>query len=186
MLLQLVGPEASNVVARMLGPFSTLRFIPVLLALIGLTPLAACGVKSSPVPPQTVYPQAISDLSASADPAGINLTWSRPMHYVSGHSLRDLGSFVLLRSQGNQSFQPLVELPITDQERFSPQRTFSYLDGETQVGNSYRYEIVSRTTDGYISAPSNEVKFTRVRPHLTVKPQNFVLPTPAPLPTNLP
>jgi hypothetical protein len=186
MLLQLVGPEMSNVVARMPRPRSTLRFIPILLALIGLTPLAACGVKSSPVPPQTVYPQAISDLSAAADPAGINLTWSRPMHYVSGHSLRDLGSFVLLRSQGNRPFQPLVELPVTDQERFSPQRTFSYLDGETQVGSSYRYEIVSRTMDGYTSEPSNQVKFTRVWPSPAPKPQNFVQPAPARSPANLP
>ena len=108
------------------------------------------------------------------------------MRYVSGHSMRDLGGFVLLRGEGNQPFQPLVELPVTDQERFSPQRTYSYVDDETQVGNSYRYEIVSRTTDGYTSMPSNEVKFTRVQPHKTVKPQNLALPTPAPLPTNLP
>jgi len=108
------------------------------------------------------------------------------MHYVSGHSLRDLGGFVLLRGEGNHPFQPLIELPVTVQERFSPQRTFSYVDGETQVGNSYRYEIVSRTIDGYTSAPSNKVEFTRVRPHKTLKPQNFALPTPTPLPTNLP
>ena len=100
--------------------------------------------------------------------------------------MRDLGGFVLLRSEGNEPFQPLVELPVTDQERFSPQRTFSYLDGETQVGNSYRYEIVSRTTDGYTSAPSNEVKFARVSPHRNLNPPNSALPSPAPFPTNLP
>lgn len=160
-----------------------LLFAPALLAL-ALVP--GCGVKSSPVPPQIVYPAAISDLHASADPAGINLTWSRPTHYVSGHSMRDLGGFVLLRGEGNQPFQPLVEIPVTDQERFSPQRKFSYVDDETQMGNSYRYEIVSRTTDGYASAPSNQVKFTRVQPHQTLEPQNFALPTPSPLPTNLP
>jgi hypothetical protein len=186
MLLQLARQETRNVLARMPRPLSTLLFTPALLALIGLTPLAACGVKSSPVPPETVYPEAISDLHASADPTGINLTWSRPMHYVSGHSLRDLGSFVLLRSRGNQPFQPLVELPVTDQERFSPQRTFSYVDDETQLGDSYRYEIVSRTMDGYTSAPSNQVEFTRVRPHETLQPQSFASPTPAPLPATLP
>ena len=87
--------------------------------------------------------------------------------------MHDLGGFVLLRSDGNQPFQPLVQIPVTDQERFSPQRSFSYLDGETQVGNSYRYEIISRTLDGYASAPSNEAKFTRVPPH----PQNLALPS---------
>ena len=162
------------------------RSILALLALIGIPVLAGCGVKSTPVPPETVYPAAISDLHATADPAGINLTWSRPMHYVSGHSMRDLGGFVLLRGEGNQPFEPLVELPVTDQERFSPERTYSYVDGEARVGNSYRYEIISRTTDGYTSAPSNQVRFTRVWPHKTLQPQNFVLPTPSPLPTNLP
>jgi hypothetical protein len=157
---------------------------PALLALIGLPVLVGCGVKSTPVPPEIVHPAAISDLHASADSAGINLTWSRPMHYVSGHSMRDLGGFVLLRGEGNQPLQPLVELPVTDQERFSVQHTFSYVDEEAQVGNSYRYEIISRTTDGYTSAPSNRVQFTRIQPQL--KPQNFALPTPTPLPTNLP
>jgi hypothetical protein len=106
------------------------------------------------------------------------------MHYVSGHSLRDLGGFVLLRSEGNQPFQPLVEIPVTDQERFAPQRTYSYVDGETQMGNSYRYEIVSRTTDGYTSAPSNRVRFTRLWPPTTPRRQNFALPAPASSPVN--
>jgi len=101
------------------------------------------------------------------------------MHYVSGHTMRDLGSFVLLRSQGAQPFQPLVEIPVTDQERFVPQRTFTYLDGETQIGGSYRYEILARTTDGYTSAPSNQVSFTRVMPHKNLNQQHVGLPRPA-------
>jgi hypothetical protein len=175
---------AGKVITGIRRRLSTIFFGPSLLALIGLTLLPGCGVKSGPVPPQMVHPAAISDLRASADPVGINLTWSRPMHYVSGHSMRDLGGFVLLRGGKNQPFQPLVELPVTDQERFSPQRTYSYVDGETQTGNSYRYEIVSRTTDGYTSAPSNEVEFTRAWPRKNLKPQNFALPAPSPLPTN--
>jgi hypothetical protein len=175
-----------NLSGRGLSPPAILALASLMIALVGLSPLTGCGVKSAPVPPQTVYPAAISDLHASADPAGINLTWSRPRHYVSGHSMRDLGGFVLLRSQGNQPFQPLVELPVTDQDRFSPQRTFSYVDGETQMGNRYRYEIVSRTTDGYTSAPSNRVEFTRVPPHKEPKPQNVALPAPAALPADSP
>jgi hypothetical protein len=108
------------------------------------------------------------------------------MHYVSGHTMRDLGGFVLLRGEGDQPFKPLVELPVTDQERFSPQHTYSYLDGETQPGNRYRYEIVSRTLDGYVSAPSNKVQFTRVQPHRNLMLPNSAAPTPTPLSTNLP
>jgi hypothetical protein len=183
MLVSLTRYEMGKVITRLRRPIPILLFASA-LALFGLTLFSGCGVKSGPVPPQTVHPAAISDLRASADPAGINLTWSRPMHYVSGHSLRDLGGFVLLRGEGNQPFQPLVELPVTDQERFSPQHTFSYVDGDTKEGNSYRYEIVSRTTDGYASAPSNEVIFARVAPVRSSTPQSIALPAPPPFPAN--
>ena len=156
------------------------------MALVSVMLLSGCGVKSAPLPPQMVKPAAIIDLRASADPAGITLSWSRPTHYVSGHSLRDLGGFVVLRSEGRGAFEPLVELPVTDQERFSQQRAFSYVDDETQLGSSYRYEIVSRTVDGYASAPSNPVVFTRVQPGKNPKPENFTLPTPNPLPADMP
>ncbi len=104
------------------------------------------------------------------------------MHYVSGHSMRDLGAFVLLRSEGNQPLQPLVEIPVSDQERFSQQRQFSYLDNQAQIGSSYSYEIVSRTTDGYTSAPSNRVSFTRPQPRTIPKPQSFAVPAPNAVP----
>ena len=106
------------------------------------------------------------------------------MRYVSGHSMRDLGDFVLLRGEGSLPLRPLVELPLTDQERFSQQRSFSYVDDETRIGRRYRYQIVSQTTDGYTSAPSNEVEFTRAP--RTILKQDFALPAPASLPTNLP
>jgi len=108
------------------------------------------------------------------------------MRYASGHSLRDLGGFVILRGEDHQPFQPLVELPVTDQDRFSPQRRFSYVDGEALLGNSYRYEIVSRTIDGYASAPSNKVEFTRAQPRKISNLQNFASPAPTSLPANLP
>jgi hypothetical protein len=94
------------------------------------------------------------------------------MHYVGGHSLRDLGSFIVLRSEGAQPFQPLVEIPVTDQERFAVQRTFSYLDGETRAGNTYRYEVVARTLDDYTSAPSNQVRVTWLPTHKQAEPPN--------------
>jgi hypothetical protein len=145
-----------------------------------------CGVKGAPIPPEMAKPATIDDLQAEADPTGIELSWSRPTHYASGHNMRNLDSFVILRAEPSQPFQPLVELPISDQERFSPQSAFDYVDGETQIGQNYRYEIVSRTLDGYTSAPSNEVEFTRVRPSKGGSLPNFTLPTPKPLPTTLP
>jgi hypothetical protein len=70
---------------------------------------------------------------------------------------------------------------VTDRERFSVQHQFSYIDNETVLGQHYRYEIISKTTDGYISMASNEVAMTRVKPAPTPNPENFKLPTPTPL-----
>jgi hypothetical protein len=138
-------------------------------------------VKSAPLAPELVRPMQITDLQASVDPNGIKLSWLRPTHYSGGHTMRDLGGFVILRGAAGGPLEPLVELPVTDRERFSVQHQFSYVDNETILGQHYRYEIISRTTDGYISMASNEVAMTRVKPAPTPNPENFKLPTPTPL-----
>ncbi len=74
-------------------------------------------------------------------------------------------------------------MPVTDRERFSVQHEFNYIDNETVVGDRYAYEIISKTTDGYVSAPSNEVAVTRVKPAPPPNPATYSLPTPTPLPT---
>lgn len=163
---------------------------PARLALITLTGIIAsvlvlggCGVKSAPLAPELVRPQRITDLRATADPDGIKLTWERPTRYTGGHTMRDLGGFVILRSEENGPAQPLVELPVTDRERFSVQHQFGYVDNETILGKRYAYEIISRTTDGYVSQPSNEVAFTRIKPPPPPNPETYALPTPTPLAT---
>jgi hypothetical protein len=156
--------------------------LPCAIALAGL--LAGCGVKSAPQAPELVQPERIQDLSAAADHAGIRLSWQRPTHYAGGHLMRDLGSFVILRGTAAGSMTPLVELPVTDRERFSVERDFSYIDGATAMNGRYRYEVLSKTVDGYVSEPSNEVEFTRVKPAPAPNPDDFHLP-PAPAPPDL-
>lgn len=146
---------------------------------VGLT--TGCGVKSAPLPPEIVQPEQIADLHASADANGIKLTWERPTRYFGGHAMRDLGDFVIVRAEAAGPYSPLIELPVTDRERFAVQHQFSYIDNETVVGRSYRYQIISKTTDGYISKASNEAVFTRVRPAPPPNPDTFKLPTPTPL-----
>jgi hypothetical protein len=146
--------------------------------------MAGCGVKSAPVPPEQARPERILDLHAVPAIGGIQLTWGRPTHYAGGHSMRDLSGFVVMRAEGDGPFQPLLEIPVTDQERFQIEHQFAYLDGETTMGTRYRYTVVSETSDGYRSDASNEVEVTRIRPAPSPSPENFKLPTPAPLPTS--
>lgn len=143
-----------------------------------------CGVKSAPVPPDQARPIAITTLKAVSSPDGIMLSWDRPLLYAGGHTMRNLGGFVIMRAEGNTAqMQPLVEIPVTDRERFQVQMVFTYDDLETQTGLHYRYAIISETVDGYRSDPSNTVEITRVKPPPPPNPNNFHLPTPSPLPT---
>jgi hypothetical protein len=156
------------------------------LALTAGAWVSGCGVKGPPIAPELVRPESVADLHASAAVAGIQLTWHRPTQYVGGHTMRDLSGFVILRAEGNDQMVPLLEIPVTDQERLQIQREFTYLDGETAMGHSYRYTVIAETTDGYRSDPSNEVTFKRIKPPPPPNPENFKLPAPSPLPTNLP
>jgi hypothetical protein len=153
------------------------------LPLAAGTCVSGCGVKGPPIAPELVRPESVADLRASAAAAGIELAWHRPTQYTGGHTMRDLSGFVILRAEGNAQMEPLLEIPVTDQERLQIQREFTYLDGETAMGHSYRYTVIA---DGYRSDPSNEVIFTRSKPPPPPNPENFKLPTPSPLPTNLP
>ncbi|MGH7988025.1 MAG: hypothetical protein ACREQX_17310 [Candidatus Binataceae bacterium] len=148
--------------------------------------ICACGVKSAPVPPAQATPARIDDLRATAAPDGIHLTWGRPTQYAGGHSMHDLSGFVILRGRPGGAMQPLIEIPVTDRERFQKQHTFQYVDAETSLGDTYSYAVVSETTSGYRSLASNLIEFTRVKPRPPPNPANFSLPTPGPLPTTLP
>ena len=155
-----------------------------LLMLLAGAIAIGCGVKSAPVPPEKARPIAITTLKAASSAGGIMLTWDRPLVYAGGNTMRNLGGFVIMRAEGDTAqMQPLVEIPVTDLERFQVQMIFTYDDLETQLGAHYRYAIISETNDGYRSDPSNVVDITREKPPPPPNPSNFQLPTPSPLPT---
>ena len=159
---------------------------PALICLsvvLGLLAASGCGVKSAPMAPELVRPARILDLHATADPNGIKLDWGRPTHYTGGHSMRDLSSFVIIRAEGASPMSALVALPVTDSERFVVEHEFNYIDSETVIGHRYRYQIVSKTRDGYVSEASNEAEFTRVKPAPIPNPETYKLPAPTSLAT---
>lgn len=141
-----------------------------------------CGVKSPPIPPQQAIPERIVDLTATSAVGGIRLGWGRPDRYAGGKKMRDLGEFEIERAEGPGAFRPLVDIPVNDQERFQQQRHFDYIDSATEIGHSYKYQVVSVTQDGYRSEASNVAQTTRVVPKPPPNPENFVLPQPTPLP----
>ncbi|HZZ08369.1 MAG TPA: hypothetical protein VFE43_07480 [Candidatus Binataceae bacterium] len=157
------------------------RLLIVTAAVMAIATTLGCGAKSRPIPPELTHPESINDLSAKPDPMGIRLTWSRPMKYTRGKSLKDLAGFRLMRSEGEESYAELAELPITDQERFQKVHRFAYVDTTAQMGHSYRYMMIAETSDGYQSDPSNVARQIRTQPTAPLSPENFKLPMPAPL-----
>jgi hypothetical protein len=157
------------------------RLVLLLAAGAGLL-CVQCGVKSRPEPPSMVRPQRIVDLESASAATGIRIRWSRPEHYAGGKRMRDLGKFEILRAVGGAQPTLLADIPVTDLQRFRQQRHFTYLDTDTKIGQRYRYQIISVTTDGYESLPSNQAEAVRAVPTPTPNPENFVLPTPVPLP----
>jgi hypothetical protein len=151
-------------------------------AALALAAACGCGVKSHPIPPELARPARIADLSAVSVKEGIRLSWPRPESYEGGGRMRDLGGFAIMRAEGEGPFHLLATIPVTDQERFQVQEHFDYVDHEAALHHAYRYEIISTTTDGYRSRPSNQVSITRAEPAPPPSPENFVIPTPTPIP----
>lgn len=143
---------------------------------------AGCGVKSPPIPPQYARPQRIVDLHAYSEKSAIKLTWGRPVTYEGGTTMRDLGSFLVMRAHAHEPFQQIGRVEVTDSQRFQQQHVFSFLDEATTVGDTYSYEIISMTKGGDKSLPSNQATLIRSIPPPPPNPENFVMPTPAPLP----
>jgi hypothetical protein len=144
--------------------------------------LAGCGVKSPPIPPERAVPERIVGLDATSQKNGVLLSWERPDENAGGGKLRDLGSFEVERAENSGPFEDLIEIPVTDQDRFQQQRRFSYLDAGAQVGHHYRYQVISSTVDSYRSDPSNEAEITHELPKPPPNPEDFVIPQPKPLP----
>jgi hypothetical protein len=143
-----------------------------MLALCGTSVmLPACGRKTAVKPPELVAPEAISSLAASNAADGVTLTWTRPTKYADGARMADLGAFRVERSTDGAPFAPLATIEVTDRERIQQERRFRWLDADTAVGDTYQYRVISATTDGYVSQPSNVVTIERA------------IPTPAPRPT---
>jgi hypothetical protein len=124
----------------------------------------SCGRKTDPRPPELVAPEVIAELAAENDVKGIRISWERPTHYVDGSRMLDLAGFQVERSSGDDEFAVVTTLWVEDRDRFRQIRSFHYLDGSVSPGQTYRYRIVSFTTDNYFSEPSAVVQLLREPP----------------------
>jgi hypothetical protein len=129
-----------------------------ILVLAAALAVAACGVRSRPLPPEVVQPDPPTDLVAKSSPEGVRLTWRRPTSYSGGKHMRDLAGFEIERATAPDfDYAKVGTVTLTDQTRFQQERSATLTDDTAVVGTTYRYRVVATTTDGYRSVPSEPV-----------------------------
>ncbi len=127
---------------------------------LAATLVVACGVKSAPVAPELVQPEAPANLAAIASPDGVKLTWIRPLQYRGGGRMNDLGGFTIERAPADGDpapFARVATVPVQDQERFRKDRRVEWLDRDVTPGTRYLYRVTSFTLDDYTSGPAGPV-----------------------------
>jgi hypothetical protein len=132
------------------------RSIPVVL-LVGALVSLGCGLKADPRGADQVRPRTITSLSGRPQPDGIHLEWQRPAAYANGQRMDDLGGFLVFRGLPGEEAKEIANIPVTDRDRFRPEKTFGYVDKEAGPSATVYYRVISYTTDSYYSLPSNQV-----------------------------
>lgn len=135
--------------------------MPRLIVLLSLFALGAgCGLKADPRGADQVRPRIITSLVSQPEADGVHLAWKRPATYVNGQRLDDLGGFLVFRGVPDQQAEQIAEIPVTDRERFRPEKKFEYVDKTVAKGGRYYYRVITYTLDKYYSQPSNMVAVT--------------------------
>ncbi len=126
----------------------------------------SCGRKRAPVPPGTLRPERIKDLSYEITAKGVILTWSVPVRNHDGSPLSHVKEFRLYKAQvpiegGCLECPPMYGEPITIKldSKPEPGQKIHYEDTTLQPGFFYIYQV--RTVKGLLNVSdfSNKISF---------------------------
>jgi predicted small lipoprotein YifL len=137
------------------------RRLFLLILLVAVLCLAACGKKGDPLPPERAVPAAAVDFSAREVPGGIQLRWHMPERSGEIHRIRILRREIGMTDSGcadcADQTQVLLDLysddPLLVREG---ERSFHYLDATPSPERTYGYRIVLCNVSGYCSEASQE------------------------------
>ncbi|HID97981.1 MAG TPA: hypothetical protein EYP57_07330 [Thermodesulfobacteriaceae bacterium] len=115
--------------------------------------ISSCGRKGPPVPPGTLRPKAIDDLSYTIQSDGIELNWTIPVRNRDGSPLPRIKAFELFKAESPledacAECPPQYEPPIVIPFNAKPEeaRNMYYEDRTLVTGNMYTYQV--RTVKG--------------------------------------
>lgn len=147
-----------------------------LVALAAL-PLAACGKKSRPLPPERRRPQAVTDLTAAVREDRIELVWTNPRRHVDNSRMFDLAMARVFRFEDSGAGEPKAAIVSGDRvvgytevaAIAGGNRLSAVAQGDRvvypdrnglQVGRRYSYVVITTDAQGRTSPPSRRVTVT--------------------------
>jgi len=153
----------------------------VIVVAVALVAVAACGRRSSPVPPETRRPQAVSDLTAVERGGGVEVAWTVPRRRADNSRILEPGVARLYRVDDAGTGEPRVAMlrdervvGYTEIGTFrlqDPPSSFlrggriTYLDRRGLVyGRRYTYVATTTDAQGRTGPPSARVSLTYIAP----------------------
>jgi len=136
---------------RLLNTITMLALGAVLLLAVG------CGKKALPVSWDTIVPKRIVDLEALSRDNGVLLQWTAPKENTDKSEVTDLGSFTVLRSEGDligdacrgcgENPRVIHEMKVGGKEQVAGKK-MSLLLGDVQAREAYLFPVVTINRSG--------------------------------------
>jgi hypothetical protein len=138
----------------------------VLLLMVLLVVIGACGKKAPPVPWGSIVPKRIVDLVALPREGRLLLEWTAPKENTDKTPLIDLEGFQVLRSEGlligdqctgcGEKPKPVYEMKLDGKGEEKGKKLSIFIE-DHEPRKVYVYQIVSVNRRGHPGSPSNPV-----------------------------
>ncbi|OGP86894.1 MAG: hypothetical protein A2156_12500 [Deltaproteobacteria bacterium RBG_16_48_10] len=138
----------------------------VILLMVLLVVIGACGKKAPPVPWESIVPKRIVDLAALPREGRLLLEWTAPKENTDKTPLIDLEGFQVLRSEGllngdqcrgcGEKPKPVYEMKLDGKGEEKGKKLSIFIE-DHEPRTVYVYQIVSLNRKGHPSSPSNPI-----------------------------
>lgn len=136
----------------------------ILVILVCIFTLTACGRKGPPKPPEESAPQPVRYLEVIPTESSVNLKFQAPLKTVGGDDIIELSTFYIGRrgigKDASENFQNIAELEFNVEKNNPKSDWFEYNDQNVMKGSQYEYIVVAGDDAGYLSAPPYILRVT--------------------------
>ena len=141
-------------------------YLTVLTLGLGLVlAMAGCGVKGPPVPPRSIPPGAVTDLTFILDQDQVTLNWSIPTGKATGSA--GLAGFIVFRAASPLAdpvcdgcpalFRRIAEIDFEALMAGNPDRKTATFQQTIEKGYQYIFKVMAISKDGQRGPDSNRV-----------------------------